>query len=147
MKHNSTIEWNDAQIAELTQLWAAGFTAEVIGAQFGTSRSAITGKVHRLMLPVRGKRITERKALPKAVPVVRLPPPVRIEPQALGPIADFPGPGTCRYIAGDPASQEWQCCGAATVHVESRWCEFHHGVVYQPSKPRNVTPEPRRVAA
>lgn len=139
MNNYTSLEWNDAQIIELTSLWAAGFTAEQIRLQMGTSRSAVCGKVRRLMLPIRVKHITERKPRndfyvkkePKAPPPSPMP-----EPMAMGPICDFPDAGTCRFIAGDPSSHDWQCCGAEAVRYDIPWCEHHLSRVYQPATKR-----------
>lgn len=137
MKNLNTLEWNDAQVIEITSLWAAGFTAEQIGRQMHTSRSAVCGKVRRLMLPLRVTHIGERKPVVKVEPVPKAPPPPPMpEPMAIGPIGDFPDAGTCRYIAGDPGSHEWQCCGAEAVRYDIPWCEHHFTRVYQPAPKR-----------
>lgn len=132
MNNYTSLEWNDAQIIELTSLWAAGFTAEQIRLQMGTSRSAVCGKVRRLMLPIRAKHITERKPRndfyvkkePKPVVVLQNPDPV-------GPIGAFPEFDACRYIAGE-VNQEFQCCGAPAS--DGSWCDFHRSVVFVPMR-------------
>jgi GcrA cell cycle regulator len=43
------MEWNEEQVATLTQLWKEGFSAAQVAQQLvGFSRSAVLGKIHRL---------------------------------------------------------------------------------------------------
>jgi len=44
-------QWTDERIAEITKLWAEGYSATRIGAAMGISRSCVIGKVTRLGLP------------------------------------------------------------------------------------------------
>lgn len=48
--------WNEEQIADLKQRWAAKETAKQIGAAIGMSRNAVLGKIHRLGLSERVNR-------------------------------------------------------------------------------------------
>lgn len=146
--------WTEERETILANLWTEGHTGEAIArALGGLTRCGVIGKArrmglaHRVSAEIRASVQYFRR--PRA-PKMPTPPPVpkfvASEPPAIGPIGEFPDSG-CRYIAGDPSSHDWQCCGAPTPHIESRWCEFHHGVVFQAQKPRTVTPEPRRWAA
>src|SRR5262245_61129613 len=51
--------WNDNNVARLTELWTAGHSASVIALELCVTRNTIIGKVHRLGLPGRS---TVRKA-------------------------------------------------------------------------------------
>lgn len=121
-------DWALGREPELALLWSDGHTAIVIAGMIGApSKSAVLGKVRRMDLPM---RITGLK--PSGPRIFKIAPPRQIqllEPVAAGPIGDFPDAGTCRYIAGDPASHDWQCCGAP---AERSYCDFHHAVVFQP---------------
>jgi hypothetical protein len=44
------MNWTDENVAILKTMWADGATYSEIGARFGISRCAISGKVHRLGL-------------------------------------------------------------------------------------------------
>ena len=44
------ILWSEALIARASELWLAGFTGGEIGRRLGLSRSAIMGKLRRLVL-------------------------------------------------------------------------------------------------
>lgn len=139
-------DWTEERETILANLWTQGHTGEAIAhAMGGLTRCGVIGKarrmglMHRVSAEVRAQAKYVRKP---SVPKIRaLPPPqpvkvVQPEPLALGPIGDFPDAGTCRYIAGDPASQEWQCCGAEAVRYDIPWCEHHFKRVYQPATKR-----------
>ena len=51
-------DWTDERIARLKEMWAAGESAAVIGAEFGVTRNSIIGKVNRL-------RLASHKATPR----------------------------------------------------------------------------------
>lgn len=131
-------DWTEAREAQLSLMWTEGHTAARIAAIMGgVTRSGVLGKVHRMDLATRQiqgphsypRDIAKRKSAPcraSGLPTVRRP--SLPEPVAVGPIGNFPEAGTCRYIAGDPASHDWQCCGAPG----QPWCEFHERVVFQP---------------
>lgn len=150
-------DWTEAREAQLSFMWTEGHTGEAIArALGGLTRCGVIGKARRMGLAHRvsaeGRASAQYIRVSKG-PRIKSPPPAQApkvivsEPPALGPVGDFPDGAGCRYIAGDPQSHDWQCCGAPTPHIESRWCEFHHSVVFTPTRPRNVTPEPRRFAA
>jgi GcrA cell cycle regulator len=61
--------WTDELIAELTKLWAEGYSAGVIAEQFGVTRNSVIGKVFRLnLISPEKKRVARQKvAAPKKV--------------------------------------------------------------------------------
>lgn len=126
-------DWTDEQVASFRALHALGHSfaqiARAIGG--GLTRSACSGKARRLGLRA-------PKPEPKVKPLLVTAPkrkskPVAptVEPEAVGPVRDFPAAQTCRYIAGDVSGQ-WQCCGAPAVRFDIPWCLFHLRVVFQP---------------
>lgn len=50
---NADFDWTDERVEKLKADWAAGKSAGLIAADFGISRSAVSGKVDRLQLPPR----------------------------------------------------------------------------------------------
>jgi GcrA cell cycle regulator len=57
-------DWDEQQVALLSQLWAKGHTTAQIGAVMRLSKNAIIGKVHRLGLPSRPSPIKRGAAHP-----------------------------------------------------------------------------------
>lgn len=58
--------WTEDRVAELTKLYAEGYSAGIIGEKLGLSRNAIIGKIYRLKLVMPANRITrQRVAAPK----------------------------------------------------------------------------------
>ena len=47
------MEWSDAQIERLRELWAEGHSTEQIAMRMGVSKNSVVGKSHRLDLPAR----------------------------------------------------------------------------------------------
>jgi GcrA cell cycle regulator len=49
---NQTSEtWSDDRVAELTRLWAEGFSQSIIAEKMGVTRNMVVGKIYRLDLP------------------------------------------------------------------------------------------------
>lgn len=65
--------WTEARIAELSRLWADGFSATQIGAEMGLTRGSVIGKIFRLKLPhPDGKRLVKRRSYPRqAIEITR----------------------------------------------------------------------------
>lgn len=60
--NQTTTPWSDEHIADLTKLYAEGYSARAIGEKLGFSRNAIIGKARRLGLaPPESKRPVMRK--------------------------------------------------------------------------------------
>ena len=75
----------EAQIAQLSDLWAAGHTASAIGCAMNVTKNVIIGKVHRLGLPPRPSPL-KRGSKPKPpVEPVSLALPAHIEPAPIEP--------------------------------------------------------------
>lgn len=55
--------WSESREARVTELWAEGWSAALIGVELGVTRNAVIGKVRRLGLPM---RVTARWAGPRA---------------------------------------------------------------------------------
>jgi len=105
------LEWNPTQLTILRSMWAARATGLEIGAELGTSRSAVLGKLRRLGL-VRGtkpkprpmiftrdrSRVARRKPKPPAETL--RPGPVHIVDLA---------PRHCRWIEGSPSPDALYC--------------------------------------
>ena len=145
------MDWTPERVTELTDNWAAGHSARQIGAMFGTSRSAIIGKVHRLRLPnpaiklpvtcngrsrvYRNDKIIRTRKFPK----VKRPKPWESEQleatelpeeQAAHAVAFIDTKSHhCRWpVNGDPANLV--CCGSDVVRGFS-WCAPHCRMVFR----------------
>lgn len=148
--------WTPEDTAALIQMWMVdGLTGTQIGAKFGVSRNSIIGKVHRLGLPPRPKKIrlygdSPRKRKPQPykprndaqkawralrqrevraakaeAPRPYVPPPE--EPISLDVSLVDLRPGYCKWPHGDGP---FLFCGHRT---EGRpYCPFHHHLAYQP---------------
>lgn len=47
-----------------------------------------------------------------------------VEPEAIGPLNDFPDGNKCKWIHGDPQLGSWSCCGWPQL-PSSPYCESH----------------------
>ena len=54
------MDWTDAAIERLKELWGAGFSASECGKRMGVSRNSVIGKIHRLGLSGKYRRPRER---------------------------------------------------------------------------------------
>lgn len=139
-------DWPEVYAEELKTLWSDGWTAAQISRHFtvtysfNVSRSSVCAKVNRLGLrrgvdgnvdltarQMNGHQShVERPAKPAKPAPLRIVAPAPVEPAPTGPLNDFPEAGYCRFIKGDPALGDWQCCGAPGFP----YCDFHRGVVW-----------------
>lgn len=154
------IVWDKTSIDRLSSLWATGASSGTIAAEFGTSRSAICGKIHRLGLDKRTRRHLPRAGRSPAKPrAPKLPKEPKPETRVSAPTLTIRAPEkTTRAwrvttydvdVVGDPAmvgrpmigAQREQCrfpidghaphlCCAAPVVDGHSWCEAHFRVVY-----------------
>lgn len=119
--------WPPERIELLKQLWAEGLSASQIAAEFGLTRNAIIGKVHRLGLEKRGRgqnmarrprtvRTTPFKALPAIVKSVPLPPEPELPPSCAPVTLMQLEDRQCRWPVGD------LYCGAP---ADKSWCTYH----------------------
>lgn len=154
--------WSLEEKAAIKRMWneeglSASQIARCMATEFNhpTSRNAIIGVVHRSGGSNRTTAIgaPPRVRVPKAPvegPIERLRPRSRQQlideaggMELYGPANDFPALGMCRYIAGDPSSGHWACCGWPTGarnkpdnqqgDINKSWCDAHEIIVRTPS--------------
>jgi len=137
MRNAGCMDWNDAAIARLKELWGEGFSASECGQRIGVSRNAVIGKIHRLGLSHKYRRPRERtRRMTK--PRIRenkrpLPPP---QPYQEPSPAEEPRRGSfdlldlkfgqCRWPEGDGP---YRFCGALQV-FDSSYCKVHHAMAH-----------------
>ena len=133
-KHNRSITWPDGVVAELRSMWAAGYSASIIGRTLGYTRNAIIGKVYRLGLSGRptvrrmphSRRFVVRKRKPKPRPVPKW---LKAEMLADPPpserysLIDLPENG-CHWPVGDPKEAGFGFCGRERADGYS-YCPAH----------------------
>jgi len=69
VRNAGCMDWTDAAIARLKELWGEGFSASECGKRMGVSRNAVIGKVHRLGLSGKYRRPREgRRRMTKPKP-------------------------------------------------------------------------------
>lgn len=103
--------WSSAREALLRRLWDEGLSGGEIGRRLKLSKSAVTGKAHRLKLPPRPSPIGHNGPHPPA----RLPP-LPLES------------GTCRWVTSE--GRPWTFCGAPVAKPGTAWCSIHAAIVY-----------------
>src|SRR6187399_2181286 len=59
MRNAGCMDWTDAAVARLKELWGEGFSASECGKRMGVSRNSIIGKIHRLGLSHKYRRPRE----------------------------------------------------------------------------------------
>lgn len=60
------MSWDEASERRLTELWGAGWSATLIGAEIGQTRNAVIGKAHRMKLPRRRSSVNALERTHKA---------------------------------------------------------------------------------
>lgn len=156
--------WSTEDDAKLKKWFLEGLTASQMSARLADdrSRNAVIGRLSRLGLKRGGKYQRDNKQ----APAKRVPPRVARQP-VLRPV-HAPEPFVpenrivrpanakritvenlekhhCRFIHGDPVSdQDWTFCGEEVVPGQA-WCSVHHHVAYPPRPPRPPRPDERRV--
>lgn len=159
--------WTDEITERLREMWAQRMPASAIAAALGApSRNTVCGKLKRLglvrdALPKRQIVATARRtvvaqiaplpsrhaggspaknftAVPLPAPIARMD-----EPNAVGPLRDFPGVGCCKYIHGE-VGKDWRCCAAPTPSVFAPWCSYHQRVC-MPGQSPEVLASRRRI--
>ena len=138
--------WTDEQIATLTRLWLAGWSAEKIAAQLeGATRNAVIGKVGRLNLPPRRTQVRhppgtrprnkprKSRAKPKVVnmrPPVPKPEPFEFTTGVWEPLA-WATPVTLQHVTGCrwPASDPFAPIGSVDLFCN---CKPVEGKSYCP---------------
>jgi GcrA cell cycle regulator len=144
---NRRLEWVADRIERLKALWNLGLSASQIGKEFGVSRNAVIGKIHRLQgyKPVRPKAQAKP---PKAAPKWQPRPAPLVEPIAPA-VAEVPSldltlgeltAAVCHYPHGNAAP--FTFCGQPTA-AGSPYCTSHRRMTlqrYQPGAPPEWRP-------
>lgn len=142
--------WDPEREAEMKRLWGEGYSASRVASMLGAgvTRSMVLGKVLRMGLGREAPGSASRKertyrsdrkrhndgVIAAPLLVFETPPD---EPEAIGPIRDFPTGQVCKFIHGDVGG-DWRCCGAPAASYARPWCLHHAARVYQ------IMPTPRR---
>ena len=150
--------WTAARVAELTQLWADGFSGGAIAKKMNLSKNAIVGKAHRLGLPsrpspiiwdgrkttgARGTRSQRQARLEAETPAPTIEPINEPAPEA--PPRDETK-GLCQYIEGEPSADDACKCNAPALRGRP-YCLDHARKAYRygsPSQSRKLTDEELR---
>lgn len=135
--------FSTAELAKITELYYAAEPYRTIGKVVGRSRSAISGKIKRLIdsgevsvihtkAPTRGPRGALKapralKVKPEPPPPVAFPEPLRLSMMELG-------QRQCRFQVLD---EPRLFCGRPTSAQNHSWCSEHFRAVFQPPKPRS----------
>lgn len=135
------MEWNEEQVATLTQLWKEGFSAAQVAQQLvGFSRSAVLGKIHRLGVsgrdaPSRPRAVSgpsaapqqgtshsgKRRARTRRRPVGPLDVPFDVSPTAtLSTLSEY----GCRWPIGEPGADGFGFCGRLRAE-RGAYCAGH----------------------
>ena len=156
--------WTEDRVAELTRLYADGYSASLIAPILKLTRNAVLGKVHRLgLVSPEGKKRTNGVRAPRQpaklhAPKIRIVPAnansnamrvlgktthaeyrlrcVEIEPRNLS-LMDL-DTGDCRYPYGGDEDDDAKFCGHPAV-AGSSYCRPHHDLCWVkpiPKKPR-----------
>jgi GcrA cell cycle regulator len=135
--------WSDDRVAELTRLWAEGYSTSIIAEKLGITRNMVVGKVYRLELPTPETKIGKphprktavKKPKPEPTRLFRLFAPELFQPRCVevDPL-NLTTPeinlGTqCEYIAGNDGLH----CGHP-VQPKSHYCPKHHDLCHEPTR-------------
>jgi GcrA cell cycle regulator len=156
--------WTTNLVERLTKLWTEGATARQIAIELGVTRNTVIGKVHRLGLPGRPKRLAgtmprRRKPRSRGATMRIVRPAIRgntalasmhaFEPER-GPESDVSeniipigqrcstlelSEGKCRWPIGDPSAPDFFFCGGRTIEGLP-YCGYHARIAYQPEVDR-----------
>lgn len=125
------IDWNEDQVAQMTQLWATGMSAQEIANRMGITKNAVVGKARRLNLTMR----REPQPKPRGVPMI-----VAEDGETVFP--PFPKRGGCLWPEGSGVDVTF--CGAPQEPGRP-YCTIHTAKAYV--KPKDYTPEQRQAMA
>ncbi|MBO42905.1 MAG: global cell cycle regulator GcrA-like protein [Rhodospirillaceae bacterium] len=102
------MEWTEARVDQLKQLWSDGLTASQIAEKLGgVSRNAVIGKAHRLGLSSR-------------------PSPIKRKTIQLNTVSER----MCQWPIGDPGDAEFHFCGEPALHGRP-YCAEHCATAYR----------------
>lgn len=147
-------QWPDSRVERLKTLWGEGLSASVIAAMLGggITRNAVIGKVHRLELEARVRKVPPRKnRTPEHLEAKRL---QRAGRRLMFRRADFAVPeqpiapelpheenpcqlldltdDRCRWPIGDVGEDGFHFCGAGAP-IDRPYCAYHSSRAYAPS--------------
>jgi GcrA cell cycle regulator len=162
----AVLTWSHNRFAQLKKLWAAGLSASQIAAELGNvSRNAVIGKVHRLGLPGRAKRLSSAAPAQPAQRMVRVTRPIargntalaqafEVEPDSVTTDNVVPmskrlsllelNEATCHWPIGDPSSPDFFFCGGKVL-TGLPYCAPHAHLAYQQPVIQDGGPLSRRV--
>ncbi len=140
-----SIEWTPERTNALIALWDEGLTTAEIGRRLGTTKNAVVGKAHRLVLPKRAPSRPRAERPSSSGTVVRAPA-RRVSTQtprpAPPPVAKEPLPdpdkvvcleglthGMCAWPIGDPGDPNFRFCGRDAAPGKP-YCAGHCTVAY-----------------
>jgi GcrA cell cycle regulator len=159
---STRLEWNEERIELLKTRWAAGLSGSLIAEEFGVSRNAVIGKIHRLGLGrARGEdsgrttttkdrgwrshrqpRQARRRPFKLDVPrflkdigdqATELPPETIADPVTLIDLQ----PHHCRWPV-DREGEPMMYCGAAKCGEDySSYCAAHHRLAFASARARS----------
>lgn len=128
------MDWTDARVEQLRELWVAGFSAREIAERLGdgATRNAVIGKANRLGLSKPTKSSITRRQKTEA------------RAQEMHVATQMPPGGatvltlttsSCRWPVGHPGEPHFHFCGAKTTPGQP-YCEQHARLAYQAPQPR-----------
>jgi GcrA cell cycle regulator len=148
------MEWSEAVITDLRNLWSEGLSTAEIGRRLGISKNAVVGKAHRLALDPRPSPI-RRSAAPAVVQPPRavgstLPvlPTRQLRPARPAAVSPAPRPATtpsprlavavnptftrtvaCCWPIGEPGTTSFRFCSDSAIHGKP-YCQQHAQLAY-----------------
>jgi GcrA cell cycle regulator len=162
------MSWTDERVEFLRKLWSDGLSASQISAELGPgiTRNAVIGKIHRLGLAERAKKVSAQRprvakpprqmrqrtngaashgslALAFAPHVVAAPQHAPEEENVI-PISERVSlvelcESMCRWPMGDPHADDFRFCGGKSTLGSGPYCAYHARVAYQPAQDRRRT--------
>lgn len=134
------MSWDEASERRLAELWEAGWSATLIGAEIGQTRNAVIGKAYRMKLPRRRSGVSALERMHKAAAARShgrrsqfgqpSGPGVEAEERPRELFASTAaavvglGRAECRWPIGDPKSPGFGFCGQAAEEGRS-YCAAH----------------------
>jgi GcrA cell cycle regulator len=129
------MDWTDASIQQLQELWVAGFSAREIAERLGegATRNAVIGKANRMGLSKPTKSsITRRQKRETQEQEVQA---AKQMPPGGATILTLTG-SSCRWPVGHPGEAHFHFCGAKTTPGQP-YCGQHARLAYQAPQPRD----------
>jgi GcrA cell cycle regulator len=146
------MEWSEAVISELRNLWSEGLSTAEIGRRLGISKNAVVGKAHRLSLdprpsPIRRSATPTVAAPPRVVgPTLPVLPARPIRPlrpvTAPSQTVSAPPPRlmvasspvmtrtvSCCWPIGEPGTPSFRFCSDSAIQGKP-YCEQHAALAY-----------------